>query len=400
MSRYDVIVVGARCAGSPTAMLLARKGYRVLVVDRAAFPSDTLSTHMIHAPGVAALRRWGLLDALLATGCPPASTYSLDVGPFVVTGKPRTADGRPEGYAPRRTVLDAILVDGARAAGAEVRELFTVEELLVDDDRVVGIRGRDAGGSTSDETARVVVGADGRSSRVARAVQPEEYHQTPKLEVSYFTYWSGLPCKGFETYMRDRAGWAAVPTNDGLTMVVVGRPAASAQAIKADIERTYLATFEQAPAFAERIRAATRVERFQGAAVEGWFRTPFGPGWALVGDAGYNKDPITAMGITDAFRDAELLADGLDAALSGRQPFDDAMRAYQETRDAHALPVYAMTNDIAMLTPPDPQAAALLAAVARDQQASDDFMGVQAGAVSPAEFFAPENVDRIMAAAG
>ena len=139
-NRYDAIVVGARCAGSPTAMLLARKGYRVLVVDRATFPSDTVSTHLLHPPGVAALRRWGLLDRLTATGCPPIHTYAFDFGPFTLSGAPGT-DETPVAYAPRRTVLDKLLVDAAAEAGAEVREGFTVEELLVEDGRVTGIRG-------------------------------------------------------------------------------------------------------------------------------------------------------------------------------------------------------------------------------------------------------------------
>src|SRR6266550_1828092 len=130
---YDAIVVGARCAGSPTAMLLAQKGYRVLVVDRATFPSDTLSTHMIHAPGVAALKRWGLLDTITATGCPPVDTYAFDFGPFTIAGNPHPRDGVASAYAPRRTVLDKILVDAARDAGAEVREAFTVEEVVIED---------------------------------------------------------------------------------------------------------------------------------------------------------------------------------------------------------------------------------------------------------------------------
>ena len=137
---YDAIVVGARGAGSPTAMLHARKGYHVLVVDRAAFPSDTLSTHILHPPGVAALQRWGLLDRLVATGCPPIDTYSFDFGPFTIAGAPGTAEA-PVAYCPRRTVLDKLLVDGAAEAGTEVREEFTVDDLVVDDGQVVGIRG-------------------------------------------------------------------------------------------------------------------------------------------------------------------------------------------------------------------------------------------------------------------
>ena len=171
---YDVIVVGARCAGSPTAMLLARKGYRVLVVDRATFPSDTVSTHVVQPLGVAALARWGLLDRLAATGCPPIHTYAFDFGPFTISGSPGTADA-PVAYCARRTVLDKLLVDAASEAGAEIREAFTVEEVLIEDGRVVGIRGRAKSGETVTERARLVVGADGRYSVVASAVQPEQY---------------------------------------------------------------------------------------------------------------------------------------------------------------------------------------------------------------------------------
>src|SRR5262245_49238095 len=167
--RYDAIVVGARCAGSPTAMLLARKGYNVLLVDRATFPSDTISTHLIHPPGVAALKRWGLLERVKATGCPAIHRYAFDLGPFVMDGSPGTGDNAVS-YAPRRTFLDKLLVDAAAESGVEVREGFSVEEILFDNGRVVGIRGRDAGGKTVTERARVVVGADGLHSFVAKAV--------------------------------------------------------------------------------------------------------------------------------------------------------------------------------------------------------------------------------------
>ena len=181
---YDAIVVGARCAGSPTAMLLARKGYKVLVVDRARFPSDTLSTHILHPPGVASLRRWGLLDRVVVTGCPPIHTYAVDFGPFTISGAPGT-DEDPVAYAPRRTVLDKLLVDATVEAGAEVREGFTVSEVVVDDGRVTGVRGHRGDGRTVTERARVVVGADGRHSLVARAVRPEQYHEKPRLLAGY-----------------------------------------------------------------------------------------------------------------------------------------------------------------------------------------------------------------------
>ena len=255
---YDAIVVGARCAGSPTAMLLARTGYRVLVVDRATFPSDTLSTHILHPPGVAALERWGLLDRLVATGCPPIDTYAFDFGPFTLSGAPGTAES-PVAYCPRRTVLDKILVDAASEAGAEVREQFTVEDVIIENDRVVGVRGRSKGGETVTERAQVVIGADGRNSFVARAVGPEQYNEKPELLSGYYTYWSGLPMHGrFEVYVRPDRGWAAAPTHDDLTLVVAGWPFAESGANKSDVEGNYLRMFEMAPHFAERIRGEAR----------------------------------------------------------------------------------------------------------------------------------------------
>ena len=315
---YDAIIVGARCAGSPTAMLLARKGYRVLVVDRATFPSDTVSSHVVHPLGAAALARWGLLDRLTATGCPPIHTYAFDFGPFTLSGSPGTTDA-PVAYCARRTVLDKLLVDAAAEAGADVREGFTMEELLIEDGRIVGIKGRSKGGEAVSERATVVVGADGRHSLVAEGVRPDQYHERPPLLAGYYTYWSGLPIDGrFETYIRAHRGFAVAPTHDGLTLTVGGWPYAEFEANKKDVEGHFLKMFDLAPEFAERIRGAKREAPFAGAAVPNFFRKPYGPGWALVGDAGYNKDPITAQGITDAFRDAELCATALDQTFTRR----------------------------------------------------------------------------------
>jgi flavin-dependent dehydrogenase len=397
---FDVIVIGARCAGSPTAMLLARQGYRVLVVDRAHFPSDTLSTHIVHPPGVAALQRWDLLDAVVATGCPPIDTYSFDFGPITLAGAPGTDDA-PVAYCPRRTVLDKVLVDGAAAAGAEVREGFTVEEIVVDDGRVVGIRGHEQDGATVTERAQVVIGADGRFSLLAQTVAPQQYHEKPPILCGYYSYWSDLPMDGrFEVFSRTGRGWAAAPTNDDLTLVVAGWPIAELEANRHEVERNTLEMFEQAPAFAERIQGAHRESRFAGTNVPNYFRKPYGPGWALVGDAGYNKDFITAQGITDAFRDAELCVNALDESLSGTRAFDDAMAAYQSTRDEHVLPMFELTCQIAALEPPPPELQQLVGAMHGNQAAMDGFARMNAGVTSPAEFLSPDNIGRIFAEAG
>lgn len=397
--QYDVIVLGARCAGSPTAMLLARLGYKVLAVDRATFPSDTISTHLIHPPGMAALRRWGLRDRVIGTNCPPIDTYAFDFGAFTLTGSPGT-DEEPVAYAPRRTVLDKLLVDAASASGVEIREDFVADEVLVQDGIVVGIRGRSKGGQSLTERARVVVGADGRHSLVARATSPAQYNEKPPLLAAYYTYWSGLPMNGrFETYIVPHRGMAAWPTNDDLTLLVAGWPYAEFEANRKDIEGNYLKVVEMAPAIADRVRAAKREERFVGTAVPNYFRRPFGPGWALVGDSGYNKDFITAQGISDAFRDAELCATALHQTFIGARSFEDAMSEYQSKRDSHVLPMYEFTTQLATLEPPPPQMQQVLAAVHGNQEAMDGFARVNSGVTSAAEFFSEENVGRIFAAA-
>lgn len=399
---YDVIVVGARCAGSPTAMLLARQGYRVLMVDRATFPSDTLSTHVIHPPGVAALQRWGLRDRVIATGCPPIVKYSFNFGPFTISGSPRPIDGEAVAYSPRRTVLDKILVDAAVEAGVELREGFTVDALTSDDDRVTGIRGHEKGGGEVTEEAPVVIGADGRYSLVAKLVEPARYNEKPSLQGSYYSYWRGLPHdNSFTAYIRPGRGWGVIPTNDDLTLVVVGIAHEQFDSYRHDVEATYLKSFELAPEFAARVDAATRTERFAGTGdLPNFFRKPYGPGWALVGDAGYHKDPITAFGITDAFHSAELLVEALGQSFSGNRPFDDAMGDYQQRRDEAALPIFELTCQFAAMEPPPPEMQQLLGAVHGNQEAMDDFASVMAGTLPLPAFFAPDNVGKIMAAAG
>ncbi len=400
--RYDAIVVGARCGGSPTAMLLARKGYRVLMVDRATFPSDTVSTHFIHAPGMAALERWDLRDSLAASGCPSIERYSFDFGPFTISGSPRPVDGIGEAYCPRRTVLDTMLVRAAADAGVKVLERFSVDEILIEDGCVVGIRGKDATGASVTEHARVVIGADGRSSSVAKAVQPEQYNEKPAVGPAFYSYWSGVGSSGFEVYVRDGCGMAAFPTHDDLTLVIAGTSEEAHQAARRDVEGAFLRILDQAPALGDRVRAGTREDRFHAASdLAGYFRKPFGRGWALVGDAGYHLHPITAQGITDAFLDAERLTDALDTFFAEKDTYDNAMAAYQAARDEHVAPMYEMTFDFAQVDqPPPPETQQLLAAVAGNQAAMDDFVSVQAGTLPIPEFFSPDNIGRIMAAQG
>jgi 2-polyprenyl-6-methoxyphenol hydroxylase-like FAD-dependent oxidoreductase len=401
MAYYDAIIVGARCAGSPTAMLLARRGYRVLLVDRATFPSDTMSTHLMHHPGIAALQHWGLADRLVATGCPAIQTYRFDFGAFAIVGTPRPANGASRAYAPRRRVIDTLLVEAAAHAGAEVRAGCSVEELLIEDGTVVGIRARTRNGSRHAERARVVIGADGVHSLVARAVRAPAYQEVPARQAMYYSYWSGMPTGGeFQVYIRPTRVLVAIPTHDDLTCVVVAWSIDEFEANRHDVEGNYLKAFDAEPAFAERMRRATREERFVGTTMDAFYRKPYGPGWALVGDAGYHKDACTAQGITDAFHHAELLADALDSAFAGRHSYGEALAAYQRTRDDTTVPMYELTANFASFDPPPVHMQRLLAAVAADERASEDFVSVQAGTMPVPEFFDPANVTRYLSRDG
>lgn len=396
---YDVIVVGSRCAGSPTAMLLARRGYRVLLVDRARFPSDTISTHVVQPLAVGALRRWGLADALAATGCPPIDTYGFHFGTFTLAGAPGTAH-EPAAYCPRRTVLDKLLLDAAAAAGAEIREGFVVEEIVTEDGRVVGIRGRSKQGTSVTERAAVVVGADGRNSIVADAVGAQKYNERPALLAPYYLYCSGLPMAGrYETYMLRNRGLAVAPTHDGLTIVIVAWPFHEFAANRHDLEGSILKVLELAPEFAERFAAAKRETHLFGMPTPNYFRKPYGAGWALVGDAGYIRDPITAQGIRDAFRDAEACALALDQSFAGAAAYEVAMGNYQQARDSSVMSMYEFTCEFATLQKPSAEMRQLFRAMRGNQRAMDGFARMNAGTVSPAQFLAPDNISAIVAAA-
>jgi flavin-dependent dehydrogenase len=380
---HDVIVIGARGGGAPTAMLLARKGYRVLLLDRATFPSNVPHGHFIHNHGPRRLQRWGLLNRIVAAGCPPVSSTTSDFGDFPLVGNDLVVDGVAMGYGPRRLVLDQILVDAAVEAGAELRQGFVVDEVTADGDRIAGIRGRDAGGGRSvEERATLTVGADGRNSQLARRVQAPEYETTPALTCWYFSYWSGVPSPGLEVYALDRRVIFAFPTNDRLFAVFVAWPSA------------------ELPALAERVRAGRREERFYGVSdVPNFLRKPYGPGWALVGDAGCHKDPYLALGICDAFRDAELLADAVDDGLAGRRPLDAALAAYEQQRNEATMPDYQQNIARARFDPFPAEVLGLRAALRDNQEATNQFYLAREGMSPPESFFNPGNLRRVMTAA-
>jgi flavin-dependent dehydrogenase len=396
---YDVIVIGARCGGAPTAMLLAQKGYDVLLVDRASFPSDIPHGHFIHRHGPRRLQRWGLLDRIVASNCPPVVSMTSDFGDGALVGSALSVDGVALGYAPRRTVLDKVLVDAAVEAGAELRERVSVEDLATDGDRVTGIEGRErTGGARVSERAAVTVGADGRNSRLARAVAAPVYEHTPPVTCWYFSYWSGAPDRGLEVYGRGRTVIFTFPTNDALVGVMVAWASEELPAVRADVEGQFMAVLDRVPDLAERIRSGRREERFAGATdLPNFFRKPFGPGWALVGDAGCHKDPFLALGVCDALRDAELLADALDEGLSGRHPLEAALADYERRRNEASIADFRQNLHLAQFKPLTDEMRQLRAAVRGNREATNQFLMANEGMIPRDAFFNPENLQRLRA---
>ena len=397
---YDAIVIGSRCAGAPTAMLLARRGRRVLLVDRATFPSDVISGHAIQPAGVARLARWGLLDRVRATGTPFTSRVRFDFGPVVLDGTPDPVEGQDATVCIRRTILDALLTDAAAEAGAEVRLGVTVKDLLWEDGRVVGVRGRDAAGAPVEERAAIVVGADGHHSGVARAVGAGAYAQHAAATVNAYSYWRGLDLDAVELYSRPDRFLIALPTNDGLSMVVAIGPVAEAPRWRADVAGTFAEALGRVPQLGERVAAAERAERFRLTSDSAAFlREPHGPGWALVGDAAHHLDAITAQGMLNAFRDADELSAAVDDGLAAGD-LDGALAVRRERRDAAVLPVHEFTAGLAHVElPPPPVLPALVAAAAADPALTSRFLGIIAGSTRVEELLAPASLERILGTA-
>jgi flavin-dependent dehydrogenase len=395
---YDAIVVGARCAGASTAMLLARKGYKVLLVDRVKFPSDIPHGHFIHRDGPRRLKCWDLLDKVVASNCPPITTCTSDFGDFPLVARNLIVKGVAWGYGPRRSIFDKMLVDAAVEAGAELREGFTVEDFLRNGDQITGIRGRDNGRSAlAAEQAKITIGADGRNSRLACTVGAPAYRQTPAILCYYFTYWSGIPSDGLEMYLRDRRMIFAHPTNDDLFVTFVGYPIEEFHQVRSDIEGKFMQAVDLVPGLAERLRNGVREERFYGIRdLPNFFRKPYGPGWALVGDAGYHKDPFMALGMSDALRDAELLSEAIDDGLSERCPLDQALADYERRRNEAVMEVYEENLQSAQLKPP-PEVYQLRSALQGSPEDATRFWMARVGMIPSEEFFNQENMQRIMA---
>ncbi len=386
---FDAIVVGARCAGSPTAMLLARAGYRVLMLDRAGFPSDTLSTHLVHQPGVAALARWGLLDQVRATGCPPLDRAVYEVADVRLEGCSNGVEGQQAGYAPRRHILDTVLVEGAVADGVEFREQCSVSGLLRDDSgRVVGVEGTYRG-SKFTERAHLVIGADGMRSKVAGLCGAEYTTEKPRLTCAYYSYWHDVPAC-LELYERPGSWVAAVPTNNGATLVLTYFPQSRFDEVRKDVDTAYLEQVRStAPDLFERLQGKDRVERLRGTGdQQNFFRQAAGPGWALVGDAGHHKDSITARGISDAFLQSECLVRNIGDRLTDRDRLDPALGSYAKERDEALTEGFEATLSVAQLEIHE-QRLSLLRAVQRDPDLTSTYFDIVAGIKSVTALYTP-----------
>ena len=341
----DAVVVGARAAGAATAMLLARAGLRVLVVDRGREGADTLSTHALMRAGVLQLHRWGLLEAVRAAGTPAVRRATFHYAGEALAFDVNARDGVDALFAPRRTLLDPLLVQAARAAGARVEHQVTALSLLEGaGGRVRGVVLGGPEGPPIEVEAGIVIGADGLHSRVAMHVGAATERTARNATATIYGHWSSLPVEGYHWYYQPGLSAGAIPTNGGQTCVFVAMPppryALGSGAGLGHLFWNVLA--EAAPDLAEAARSARLDEKlhpFPG--TPGFLRRASGPGWALVGDAGYFKDPLTAHGLTDALRDAELLA---RAVVQGG---DDALAAYQAARDGASLPLFELTDRIA-----------------------------------------------------
>lgn len=347
--RVDAVVVGARVAGSSVASALARAGRRVIVLDRAGFPSDTLSTHLLFAGGVAELARLGVLSRVRAIGAPALPSAAMHGAGFAVRGRYTPVDGIDYGLCVRRTGLDAALVETAREAGADVRERVAVTGVLRSGERVAGVGWRDAEGREGEIRAPLVVGADGRRSLVARAVGADRPYRSNR---------NGRAC--FYAYLEDpREEWRAVaaqwregrelgtafPCDGGLVMVLLMPPVERAEAFRADLDRGWKETVAAMPGLHERLEGCTRVTKVRSAVdTTSYFRRSSGPGWALPGDAGHFKDPVTAQGIRDGLRFGRLLGEAAAPVLDDPARLDRALAAWERRRDRECLETYHWTN--------------------------------------------------------
>jgi 2-polyprenyl-6-methoxyphenol hydroxylase-like FAD-dependent oxidoreductase len=382
-------------------MLLARDGHEVVLLDRAHFPSDTLSTHWIVRPGIELLEGWGLLDRVVATGCPPIDRVRVSFGATVIDGMPSTRSGKPATtYAPRRTVLDEILLDAAVAAGVRVHTGIGIRDVLTEDDRVTGVAGQDETGASVEFEADLVIGADGRNSTIARAVGAGFVADRGALAATLYGYWAGLAADGAEVRVGEGLGSSRWPTNDGLVVLALTVPRQVLLDSRAGVAEVYRQVLSSMPELAGELANAEPSGRVHGAAnLRNFYRQSHGPGWVLIGDAAHHKDPIGSRGISDAFADAEGVARAYTSARSGRVTLERALERHRALRAAATAATFDFICRQAALTPVEEETMRLMRAVAADPVATRQLVSVFAGSERIEDFFAPANLDRILAGA-
>jgi flavin-dependent dehydrogenase len=376
---HDVIVVGARCAGAATALLLAGAGHRVLLVDQAGFPSETMSTRYIHQPGVARLARWGVLPSVLDAGCPAITHLSHCVDGVTIAGALPAFGAIDFAIAPRRQVLDGLLASEAQAMGAEFRPRTKAVALLWRDERVAGVAVRGPDGATRSEPARVVIGADGMRSTVARLARAAVTVDDGRRTFVHYSQWR-LGDRAVRLVESSGRYLGMIPTDDDVCLLATYAPQAEfgqARTEATAFHRGIIASL--APDLDERLRDAERVGTLIGSGDQrNFFRQAAGPGWALVGDAGHHKDSITARGITDAFAQAELLSEILAGRCESDAAVDTALAEYARRRDTMLLESYQATLRTTDLVVTGRRLAAL-ADVARSPVLTERYLGVMAG---------------------
>ncbi len=395
---YDAIIVGARCAGASTAMLLARKGLKVLLVDRDAKGSDMpISTHMIWHAGAKKLKDWGLLDRVNATGCTPMKRFVLDLGEISLTGPAPAAGDVDVAIAPKRKVLDDLLVDAAIEAGAEYRPECSVTDLIWENDQVVGIKTAGRNGEAGKESARIVIGADGSNSSIAKMVDAEVANAHPQAQGMYFAYFDDLPLNDMEFVSRPGRMFYSWATNDNQTLAGMCCRYEDFGVQRTDPEKNLHAELaEFSPEMGERVRAAKRATEWRFGATTGFSRKAYGPGWALVGDAGLTVDPISAAGMSHALRDAENLAVAVHQALGAETGGPEALAAFEAERDAQSLPMLHFSYEMGKLEDPPQEMIELFGALYGNQEDTEAYFGVFAQTVGVGEFFDPQNMQRII----
>ncbi|MGV9676902.1 NAD(P)/FAD-dependent oxidoreductase [Nocardia sp. NPDC003482] len=401
----DAVVVGARCAGSATATALARAGRRVVALDRARFPSETLSTHLLFPGAVAELRALGALDRAAALGAPRLTATLAALGGHEVRGTYSPADGIDYGMCVRRTGLDAALVASAREAGAEIREQATVLELCRDaDGRVNGVCYRDRHDRVREVRAPLVVGADGRRSLVARHVGADRpYRRSPSGRACFFGYWRDRDPSRRHIAAMWRVGpelGTAFPCDDGLVLVLLQPPVERAREFRGNLTEEYLRTVAAIAPLAERLDGCELVGRIRSATdIESYFRRATGPGWALPGDAGHFKDPVTAQGIRDALRFGRLLGEAAAPVLSDAAALDRALVRWERRRERECLETYQWTNQLARGESPTPLEVELYRAGSRSEELARRMSDVYARTIAPGEVLGAANSVRLLVGA-